>query len=99
MYPISQVQEPYTAVGYLAQRVPILQLLSLSHPDPTVHKAEPRSWSAGGLEENIIVKNEMDVLDKTSSGGDSLTCDGEEWTAWDICDGKILSLVIIIISN
>jgi len=32
MYPISQVQEPYTAVGYLAARVPLVDLLQLVHP-------------------------------------------------------------------
>ena len=32
MYPISQVQEPYTAVGYLAARVPLVGLLQLVHP-------------------------------------------------------------------
>ena len=33
MYPIAQVREPYTAVGYLAQRVPLVRLLRLEHPD------------------------------------------------------------------
>ncbi|XP_020612329.1 guanine nucleotide-binding protein-like 1 isoform X2 [Orbicella faveolata] len=32
MYPISQVQEPYTAVGYLAARVLLVDLLQLVHP-------------------------------------------------------------------
>lgn len=32
MYPISQVQEPYTAVGYLVARVPLVDLLQLVHP-------------------------------------------------------------------
>ena len=32
MYPISQVQEPYTAVGYLAARIPLVDLLQLVHP-------------------------------------------------------------------
>lgn len=31
MYPISQVQEPYTAVGYLAARVPLVDHLQLVH--------------------------------------------------------------------
>ena len=34
MYPIAQVREPYTVVGYLAERVPLIQLLRLQHPDP-----------------------------------------------------------------
>lgn len=32
MYPISQVQEPYSVVGYLAARVPLIPLLQLVHP-------------------------------------------------------------------
>jgi len=32
MYPISQVQEPYSVVGYLAARVPLINLLQLVHP-------------------------------------------------------------------
>ncbi|XP_006275314.1 guanine nucleotide-binding protein-like 1 [Alligator mississippiensis] len=33
IYPISQIQDPYTAVGYLAARIPIQTLLKLRHPD------------------------------------------------------------------
>uniref|UniRef100_H2ZWZ7 Guanine nucleotide-binding protein-like 1 n=1 Tax=Latimeria chalumnae TaxID=7897 RepID=H2ZWZ7_LATCH len=33
IYPISQIQEPYTSVGYLAVRIPLHQLLKLKHPD------------------------------------------------------------------
>ena len=33
IYPIAQVREPYTAVGYLSQRLPVQQLLALRHPD------------------------------------------------------------------
>lgn len=32
-YPISQLREPYTAVGYLAQRVNLVRLLRLQHPE------------------------------------------------------------------
>lgn len=33
IYPVAQVREPYTAVGYLAERVPLMQLLRLEHPN------------------------------------------------------------------
>ena len=33
MYRISQVQEPYTAVTYLSERIPIVNILNLTHPD------------------------------------------------------------------
>ncbi|KAI9282231.1 hypothetical protein BY458DRAFT_543950 [Sporodiniella umbellata] len=33
MYPIAQVQEPYSAIGYLAERLPLERILSLSPVD------------------------------------------------------------------
>nr|XP_039263931.1 guanine nucleotide-binding protein-like 1 [Styela clava] len=33
IYPIAQVQEPYTPVGYLASRIPIVKLLGITHPN------------------------------------------------------------------
>ena len=32
MYPIAQVREPFTIVGYLAERVPLVEILKLKHP-------------------------------------------------------------------
>uniref|UniRef100_UPI00358F01C5 guanine nucleotide-binding protein-like 1 n=1 Tax=Myxine glutinosa TaxID=7769 RepID=UPI00358F01C5 len=43
IYPIAQLQEPYTVVGYLAERVPIQTLLHLKHPEDEA--ADP-SWTA-----------------------------------------------------
>ncbi|XP_074872282.1 guanine nucleotide-binding protein-like 1 isoform X2 [Carettochelys insculpta] len=45
IYPISQIQEPYTAVGYLASHIPIQALLKLRHPDSGEGKPETR-WCA-----------------------------------------------------
>ena len=36
IYPIAQVREPYTPVGYLAARIPIVKILQLYHPDKLV---------------------------------------------------------------
>ncbi|XP_066437651.1 guanine nucleotide-binding protein-like 1 [Eleutherodactylus coqui] len=33
IYPIAQIQEPYTSVGYLSCRIPVPRLLKLSHAD------------------------------------------------------------------
>ncbi|XP_078073639.1 guanine nucleotide-binding protein-like 1 isoform X2 [Mustelus asterias] len=33
IYPIAQIQEPYTSVGYLAARIPVPKLLKLRHPN------------------------------------------------------------------
>lgn len=55
MYPIAQVQEPYTAVGYLASRVSpsLVDLLELVHPGCNTdteceeeHDHSTQSWSA-----------------------------------------------------
>uniref|UniRef100_A0A1A8JL38 Guanine nucleotide-binding protein-like 1 n=1 Tax=Nothobranchius kuhntae TaxID=321403 RepID=A0A1A8JL38_NOTKU len=32
LYPVSQLQEPYTSVGYLCERTPFLSVLKLKHP-------------------------------------------------------------------
>ncbi|CAI9621559.1 unnamed protein product [Staurois parvus] len=33
IYPIAQIQEPYTSVGYLSCRIPVPRLLKLTHPE------------------------------------------------------------------
>lgn len=53
IYPIAQIQEPYTAVGYLASRIPVQVLLRLRHPEAKDPSAE-HPWCAwdiceGGL--------------------------------------------------
>lgn len=45
IYPIAQIQEPYTAVGYLAARVPVQALLHLRHPEAEDPVAE-HPWCA-----------------------------------------------------
>ncbi|KAM8954293.1 guanine nucleotide-binding protein-like 1 [Pelodytes ibericus] len=44
IYPIAQIQEPYTSVGYLACRIPVSKLLKLSHPDKSQD-----NWTAWGI--------------------------------------------------
>lgn len=45
IYPIAQIQEPYTAVGYLASRIPVQVLLHLRHPEAEDPAAE-HPWCA-----------------------------------------------------
>uniref|UniRef100_A0A7N4NMT0 Guanine nucleotide-binding protein-like 1 n=1 Tax=Sarcophilus harrisii TaxID=9305 RepID=A0A7N4NMT0_SARHA len=45
IYPIAQIQEPYTSVGYLASRIPIQTLLRLRHPEAQDSGHEP-PWCA-----------------------------------------------------
>ncbi|XP_044529659.1 guanine nucleotide-binding protein-like 1 [Gracilinanus agilis] len=45
IYPIAQIQEPYTSVGYLASRIPVQALLRLRHPEAEDSGHEP-PWCA-----------------------------------------------------
>lgn len=44
IYPIAQIQEPYTSVGYLSCRIPVPELLKLNRPD-----GQDRGWTAWDL--------------------------------------------------
>ncbi|PIK38905.1 putative guanine nucleotide-binding protein-like 1 isoform X1 [Apostichopus japonicus] len=44
MYPIAQVREPYTPVGFLAQRIPLVKILKITHPD--ADETSSPEWSA-----------------------------------------------------
>ncbi|XP_038063800.1 guanine nucleotide-binding protein-like 1 [Patiria miniata] len=48
MFPVAQVQEPYTAVGYLAQRVNLIPILKIKHPlyGSKPKEGETEEWSA-----------------------------------------------------
>ncbi|XP_075897036.1 guanine nucleotide-binding protein-like 1 [Nelusetta ayraudi] len=53
LYPVSQLQEPYSSVGYLCERVPFLSVLKLKHPslveeEPPQGDQKPKepSWTA-----------------------------------------------------
>ena len=46
MYRIAQVQEPYTAIQYLAERVPVEEILGLKHPDMEDVHGDVPPWSA-----------------------------------------------------
>ena len=46
IYPIAQVREPYTSVMYLAQRLPLVQLLQLKHPEAEAGEQKEHKWSA-----------------------------------------------------
>ena len=80
LYPIAQVREPYTAVGYLAQRVPIIQLLRLTHPNSDTQRKKTKLVDGG---EGSRGASEVDTYTSASVGERE-----EVWTAWDICDGR-----------
>ncbi|XP_051999415.1 guanine nucleotide-binding protein-like 1 [Xyrauchen texanus] len=49
IYPVSQLQEPYSSVGYLCERTNFLSVLKLKHPDQspgTPHDPNTLDWTA-----------------------------------------------------
>ncbi|KAI7806343.1 guanine nucleotide-binding protein-like 1 [Triplophysa rosa] len=47
IYPVSQLQEPYSTVGYLCERINCLSVLKLTHPDPSPqHNPDTQDWTA-----------------------------------------------------
>ena len=96
MYPIAQVREPYTAVGYLAERMPLVKLLQLEHPDSldtlvskNTARSRTRQPPPSSRDEFRTRSNETslerdcDELSQATGGSAE-----EVWTAWNICDGK-----------
>lgn len=81
---MAQVREPYSVVGYLAERTPLVQQLQLVHPEDEtpVHLSKKTSvkkvgdWelpeSGGGA--NHVISEASHVTER-------------KWTPWDICDG------------
>lgn len=50
IYPVSQLQEPYSSVGYLCERTPFLSVLKLTHPEQSAetppHTPKTHEWTA-----------------------------------------------------
>ncbi|EIE88526.1 hypothetical protein RO3G_13237 [Rhizopus delemar RA 99-880] len=49
MYPIAQVQEPYSAIQYLAEHVPLEKILSLAPTDIDLDELQDYKWSAWSI--------------------------------------------------
>lgn len=69
IYPVSQLQEPYSSVGYLCERVPFLSVLKLKHPslledEPQQgdQKSEELSWTAWDVCEGKSVLSKSDSI-------------------------------------
>ncbi|XP_074653915.1 guanine nucleotide-binding protein-like 1 [Tubulanus polymorphus] len=46
IYPVAQVREPYSAVQFLAERIPVIKLLQLTHPEASEQKGANIQWSS-----------------------------------------------------
>ena len=87
MFPISQVQEPYSPVAYLAQRVPLIDMLKLVHPDPDQYGIE-KSRGLQGAMASLVIEDEIREKEQDEESARALSHDQQKWTAWDVCDGK-----------
>uniref|UniRef100_A0A672HHZ2 Guanine nucleotide-binding protein-like 1 n=1 Tax=Salarias fasciatus TaxID=181472 RepID=A0A672HHZ2_SALFA len=47
IYPVSQLQEPYSSVGYLCERTPFLSVLKLKHPSLQENDSQQGSQGSG----------------------------------------------------
>ncbi|XP_029649152.1 guanine nucleotide-binding protein-like 1 [Octopus sinensis] len=56
IYPIAQVREPYSPLMYLAQRVNLVKLLKLQHPNSESSCPESQSWSAFNICDALALK-------------------------------------------
>lgn len=87
------MREPYTAVGYVAARLPLVELLGLQHPNTvaTVFK-KTKGKRTGDFE--------LDEPCHVTSEASHVTAEPQEWTAWDLCDGNynydLLAIPVIV---
>jgi len=79
------VREPYSAVGYLAQRVPLASLLRLVHPEE--EELAPSS-TAKKFSRRRARRDSGEVEVGGGAGASGGVKQELAWTAWDICDGE-----------
>ena len=92
-YPIAQVREPYSAVGYLAERVPLVRLLQLDHPEGV---AKEYKRTAGRRLGDCDLKVDdldprlarMNLKDANHEAMLRKIEEERDWTPWNICDGE-----------
>lgn len=95
IYPIAQVREPYTVVGYLARRLPLVQLLRLQHPSGIATVAKRTAGRrVGDFElDDPNIAHLIAFRDSEEESEGVFSGQGEEWTAWDICDGGYVPMI------
>lgn len=55
-YPIAQLREPYSAVGFLAQRIPLQNILNLKHPESDYNDQDNEiKWSSYDICDGIPI--------------------------------------------
>ena len=88
MYPIAQVREPYTSVTYVAQRLPLVELLALKHPLTVATVAKKTKGKRTGDFE--LESSPISSASHVTSEASLVIKEDFKWTAWDLCDGEHL---------
>jgi len=100
VYNIAQVNEPYSVVQYLAERVPLPEMLDLVHPSlvqdwqgdaprgPMKVCPPPLGASRGGTkaDDYVAVSSAARTLGPQSNA-ELRKLPHPPWTAWEICEG------------
>ncbi len=91
LYPIAQVREPYSAVGFLAERVPVEKVYGLTLEDPS------KPWSAWELCERYAQKRDYTTRhgawDTYRAGNEILRCSCSQLGSWGLAVADSFSSV------
>ena len=82
---MAQVREPYTAVGYITARLPIVELLALQHPNTVATVAKKTKGRRTG---DFELNDSIHVSHMSISDCHAMSAEPQQWTAWEVCDGE-----------
>ena len=97
------MKEPYSVVGYLAQRLPLVRLLSLEHPEGVVKEYKR---TAGRRLGDCDLKHDLDpklarlnLKDRDHKAMWRKIEEEREWTPWNICDGVCICVYVLVLQG
>ncbi len=95
IYPVAQVREPYTAVGYITARLPIVEMLALQHPNTVATVAKKTKGRRTG---DFELDDSIQASHVPISDCHVMSAEPQQWTAWEVCDGEnVLNGVTLVI--
>ena len=91
------MREPYTAVGFAAQRLPLVELLALKHPLTIATVAKKTKGKRTGDFE--LESSPVTSTSHVTSENSHVAKEDYKWTAWDVCDGEQKCIIINCIEH
>ena len=82
------MREPYTAIGYLAQRVPLASLLQLTHPEEEEAAPGTPAKKSSSKRRGRRRGSREEGVEEGGAGASGGVKQELVWTAWDVCDGE-----------